>query len=807
MKTLRASLVSAVALLAMVSGAIAQNTFTLDPFSSFGGRGDGSIQPGDSIGISPYTGYQVNITGPSTPPGFDNSLNWFPGETVQDQRPTGSTNGFNLRGITYDPTSGNVIFVDTHSGSGGSGTISPYAGIYILDATSGQIKAGLTTNGITGGSYTHVCVGVGSDGAVYACNQTTASQTTGFKLYRWPTADTNNPGFSVAPTVSYSSTIAVGGNGERLGETMDVRGAGTNTQIILGSSSLNGTGTNVFLFTTADGTNFTPHRISFPGITTAVFNDGIAFGPGNTFWSKQVGKPLLYLSYDFSNPGSNYYTGAVISSFTASSVNDPLLNLSAIAYDPVNHLLAGMEEIGGIATGGRGKIWNFDLSYPTNHAPAILGSRTYIPNLQKTTAPMGYLRFGNGRLYGQASNNGFLVSAVDSVAMAMPAFSTDLPATNRVSAGVGVHFEVFATPDVTNYVWYSNNVVIPGATTYFLDIPNVQAGYSGSTYKVVASNAAGSATSTSSTLLVISPANFFHLNLLWSKAATTTPLTDATNYITSSGGAGTPAERTLAYDPQTHQLLVVRGPLNYANLRIFVVNPDTGAYLYDLKTNGIGSSPTLTLCGIGVADDGAVYAANADPSDNSFKVYRWADTGSNTVPQVIFGTNSSAANGNPISDVTGTTYFRFGDALAVRGSGNDTEIIVDSQNSTEYAGILTPIPDGTMTNWTQSGYVLQNIQGSYGSAAYGTTIGRSLQFGNGSTFWQKRYNGTVGAPLALMGYTPGAGFSIAPLQLANTTPELFTNGPVRHQQYVELDGGNQFRQRRWKRQRQCRRHP
>src|SRR5207244_6735972 len=103
------------------------------------------------------------------------------------------------------------------------------------------------------------------------------------------------------PVVAYSNVIgaSLGTSGERLGETMDVRGAGTNTQIIVGSSSLNGTGTNVFLFTTSDGTNFTPHRISFPGvITTAVFNDGIAFGPTNTFWAKQVGKPFLYLSYD-----------------------------------------------------------------------------------------------------------------------------------------------------------------------------------------------------------------------------------------------------------------------------------------------------------------------------------------------------------------------------------------------------------------------------------------------------------------------------------------------------------------------------
>jgi hypothetical protein len=106
--------------------------------------------------------------------------------------------------------------------------------------------------------------------------------------------------------------------------------------------------------------------------------------------------------------GTNQIAGTVISSFSASSVNDPLLNISAIAFDPINRLLAGLEEIGGTATGGRGKVWLFHIPDPTNKAPTVLASRTYIPNFQKTIAPMGYLRFRFGtNLYAHASNNGF----------------------------------------------------------------------------------------------------------------------------------------------------------------------------------------------------------------------------------------------------------------------------------------------------------------------------------------------------------------------------------------------------------------
>src|SRR5205809_642928 len=201
-----------------VVGALqAQTTWTLNPLTAFVTRGDGSIQPGDSIGTSPLTGNNILITAP----GVTNA--WQPGETVQDQRPTGSTNGFNMRGLAYDSVSGNLIFVDTHLGSGGSvggaGALSPYAAIYILNATSGQIIGALNTNGILGGAYTHVVPGVSDDGVVYVCNQTTASATIGFKIYRWLTADTNNVAFTNAATLAYSNLIgaSIGTSGERVG--------------------------------------------------------------------------------------------------------------------------------------------------------------------------------------------------------------------------------------------------------------------------------------------------------------------------------------------------------------------------------------------------------------------------------------------------------------------------------------------------------------------------------------------------------------------------------------------------------------
>src|SRR5258707_10150521 len=147
--SLRLSLVTCI-LTCLAGPAPAQTTFTLNPLSSFGSRGDGSVQPGDSIGTSPQSGFDIKISA--------QGVGIQPGDT--DVRGTGSTNGYNMRGIAYDPISGKVILVDTHAGQAGSPIMSNNAAIYVLDPDSGQIIGTLSTNGMIGGSFTHVVVGV-----------------------------------------------------------------------------------------------------------------------------------------------------------------------------------------------------------------------------------------------------------------------------------------------------------------------------------------------------------------------------------------------------------------------------------------------------------------------------------------------------------------------------------------------------------------------------------------------------------------------------------------------------------------------
>src|SRR5580765_6642709 len=97
----------------LFSIAKAQNNFSLNPSFLFGPHTDGSIRPGDSIGLSPINGNDVQISAPTV-----NGISYGiqPGDS-----PTApvSTNGFNMRGMAYDPVSSNLVFVDTHTGQNG----------------------------------------------------------------------------------------------------------------------------------------------------------------------------------------------------------------------------------------------------------------------------------------------------------------------------------------------------------------------------------------------------------------------------------------------------------------------------------------------------------------------------------------------------------------------------------------------------------------------------------------------------------------------------------------------------------------
>ena len=707
-----------------VSLCYSQNNYTLSPYATFGPNGDGSVKPGDL----PYV-------------------------EAQDV-PTGST-GFHQRGLAYDPVSGNLVYVDTHSGSGGSATI--ISNIFILNGSNGNIVTNLNLTGMSGGAYVAAPAAVADDGVIYVANQVTVSTNQAFKIYRWDSVNSIDP-----PVVAFSGTLAPS---QRYGTSIDIRGSGTSTEILMGSM-IGTTATNVVLFTTADGTNFVANVIGctnllISGTTTnnlgQNFNDGISFGPTNTFWAKSVGRPLLYMSYNLASK-----TAQVLNTFFTSNMVGSL-NLGPIAINPSLNLLAAIELTSGTVAGGPDRLVLYDISN-TAKPPALLSIREYAVNFNNATAPLGYLDFGGGRLYANIVNNGLLVSTIDSVTTPSPTILTNLPGTNRVAVGQTARWQVTALPNITGYQWKVNGGDISGATNYILDVPNVSLSDSGKVYSVVVSNAGGTATSSDSLLSVVNPADLFHLTPLWAFGP------GGTNFISNSGNANVPNERTIAYNSLSNQLIVVRRNGNVVSN--FVIDAHSGQFLYTLRTNGIspgGAGINIPLCAIAVAADGAIYACSvSDTTANppNFKIYRWANSDPNTYPSNVF-------SGNPAPGST-TGTFRWGDILDVRGSGTGTQIIVDNQDAATFrlAGVIVPSGADLNLPWTAKGFVLQNNGG-------GVTIGRSLQFEpSGDFFWQKRYL-AGGSPLVRSSFALGdTDPALAAVISSSSGLPLSTNGAI-----------------------------
>lgn len=188
----------------------------------------------------------------------------------------------------------------------------------------------------------------------------------------------------------------------------------------------------------------------------------------------------------------------------------------------------------------------------------------------------------------------------------------------------------------------------------------------------------------------------------------------------------TPLYRSIALNPVNNHLYVVSRTGAATGLSVNVLDAKTGADLHQMNTTGIGGG-SIILLSIAVADDGAIYGANMSGTANSplFNVYRWANDSSGTVPTVVY-------SGDPGATITPGK--RWGDTLAARGSGLNTQLIVDC-NANPMSALLTP----TDTSWV-SNFVLAAYSDTYATA--GTAIGRTLQFGPTNTFWLKKRSTT-----------------------------------------------------------------
>ena len=377
------------------------------------------------------------------------------------------TSATNQRGLAYNPSNGHLLVVNKVTPS-----------VHVMDAETGNDLYSLSTDGVSGGydsSFYLVMIGVADDGAIYACNMTAAAGTTPFKIYRWAN---DNP--DTTPTVAYSGN-PLPSSTQRWGDTLDVRGAGVNTEIIAASR----TGAYVAIFKTGNGTTFTSTAVNVSGATGGDFGLGVTFGNGNSFWGKATGRALSLSSYDLSTG-----TGTVLRTHSLAG------NIGPIGVSSNSACLAGVS----IETPDNLQLYDVDASTVSLVATNPFATDNDNPH------GTGAVDFSPGRVFALSTANGLLAMRY-SPKPERPVITAD-PADLTVGQSQNAQFSVTAvgTPPLS-YQWYFGSGEIPGATGSSYTRENAQAIHEGA-YSVIVTNAGGSATSAPAILSVVLPPTF-----------------------------------------------------------------------------------------------------------------------------------------------------------------------------------------------------------------------------------------------------------------------------------------------------------
>ncbi|HEY9510657.1 MAG TPA: immunoglobulin domain-containing protein [Verrucomicrobiae bacterium] len=290
------------------------------------------------------------------------------------------------------------------------------------------------------------------------------------------------------------------------------------------------------------------------------------------------------------------------------------------------------------------------------------------------------------------------------------------------------------------YQWYLNGELIPNATNTAITISNATAAASGN-YSVQVSNSVAFNLSSNALITVVPLFNTGQASNIWNL------LPGDRFYVTVSGTSG---ERGMAYNPVTTNLLLVsQVPSN----NVVVLDAATGAEKYFLQLGDIGQAPAAINV-IGVADDGVVYGANvtanAGSSSTPFNLWQWANDDASTVPVQVL-------SGDPGFALPDTSGLRWGDVIAVRGAGTETQILLAPGSGTNICLLTTSDGFGFFpTILTISGV-------PSGFARFG------IAFGPGeNTFWAKTRN----QPLYLIHYDLNSGLGEV-VQTYTNLPDTF----------------------------------
>jgi hypothetical protein len=439
----RTPLLCALALCLFFKSVSAQ-TLHLVPLTTFGPNGDGSLRAGDR-------GYLT----------------------------TGDTE----RGMAYNPVTGHLLIVSRGDQN-----------VYILDGDSGADVGALDMSAIvTGGnpSFRINMIGVGDDGAIYVGNLSNNSYPPQYNLYRWD-SETNLQQLVFNGSLrDISNGDAINAAGyQRYGDNIAVRGAGTNTQILIPSR-----GTNVTIVTPDSTlTTWNPTSLRSDGPIGGM-GYGITFGPSNTFYATggaNSGGPLIRFSFDLGD-GTNG-TAITLGSFDRTVFPG---TVSPLGVNVASNLLVGLDTIPGADL-----VRLYDISNPSN-VPVFLDRSSFVTSNDNSVFA-GAVAFGtNGVVYVLDANNGLMAYTLVSSTTPVTPYIFLQPTSQQVRLSSNVTFTASAdgTLPLSYQWWFNDTNALAGATNASLTLTSVQVSNVGQ-YRLIVTNAGGSVTSSVADLLV-----------------------------------------------------------------------------------------------------------------------------------------------------------------------------------------------------------------------------------------------------------------------------------------------------------------
>ena len=274
-----------------------------------------------------------------------------------------------------------------------------------------------------------------ADGAVYACSLTT--DVSNVKVYRW--AD-DAP--ATVPTVAYDGNAA----GGRLGDNLDARGSGADTQIVLGSRNQNS-----FIILTGDPS-------AGPMTATNILTDApvnsfglsAAFGTGNTIWGKTNGNSLVLASFD---PAAG--TGTVLRSFGPAAGVPSSVN--TVAVDSATGLLVALQ----VDNSDNTRLYK--LPDPLLTGSLVLCDQEFFATDNANAQITGALSIRGGKVFSLSTGNGLV--CYSTTRPAAPEFGLisrsdiDDTVTFRLRGTVGKTYLIEVSADLANGSWTSDGTV------------------------------------------------------------------------------------------------------------------------------------------------------------------------------------------------------------------------------------------------------------------------------------------------------------------------------------------------------------